>query len=123
MVAAQIVAQISGVAQIGNLRYDSGRRMSDLAKKVMARIEALARVSEEPGRLTRTFCSPSMRRANDLVGQWMRGAGMTVREDVMGNLIGHYAAQPPNFKFQIPDSKFTGLPTPRPAAKILLLVS
>jgi allantoate deiminase len=33
-----------------------------------------------------------MRRANRLVATWMRAAGMKVREDAMGNLIGHYPA-------------------------------
>jgi allantoate deiminase len=59
----------------------------------MRRIEALGKISDEPGRLTRTFCSPSMRRANDVVAKWMRQAGMAVREDAIGNLIGHYPAQ------------------------------
>lgn len=64
-----------------------------LAGVVMERIEALGRISEEPGRLTRTFCSPAMRKANDLVASWMRDAGMTVSEDAVGNLIGRYAGQ------------------------------
>jgi allantoate deiminase len=58
----------------------------------MERIEALARISDEAECLTRTFCSPAMRRANRLVATWMRAAGMKVREDAMGNLIGHYPA-------------------------------
>jgi len=61
-----------------------------LAQTVMERIEALARISEEPDRLTRTFCSPAMRQANDLVAGWMREAGMTVSEDAIGNLLGRY---------------------------------
>lgn len=56
----------------------------------MERIDALARISDEAGCLTRTFCSPAMRRANRLVASWMRKAGMEVREDAVGNLIGHY---------------------------------
>jgi allantoate deiminase len=64
----------------------------------MRRIDELARISEEPGKLTRNFCSPAMRRANDLVGSWMRGAGMDVREDAIGNLIGHYPSQSPESK-------------------------
>ncbi len=64
-----------------------------IAAKVMERLEALGRISEEPGHLTRTFCSPAMRRANDLVGSWMRDAGMTVSEDALGNLIGRYAGR------------------------------
>ncbi|MDQ6632453.1 MAG: allantoate amidohydrolase [Verrucomicrobiota bacterium] len=62
------------------------------ARIVMQRIEALGKISEEPHRLTRTFCSPAMRRAHDLVASWMRETGMTVREDAIGNLIGHYPA-------------------------------
>src|SRR6266436_554229 len=64
-----------------------------LAQTVMARLEALGRITDEPGRLTRTFCSPAMQRANQLVNSWMRQAGMTVRQDAIGNLIGHYAAE------------------------------
>ena len=65
----------------------------ELSQKVMERIEALGRVSEDPDRLTRTFCSPAMRKANDLVASWMREAGMTVNEDAVGNLIGRYPGQ------------------------------
>src|SRR6266852_809521 len=64
--------------------------MPDLAQIVMARLQALGRVSDEAGRLTRTFCSPAMRRTNELVGGWMRTAGMDVRSDAIGNLIGRY---------------------------------
>lgn len=54
----------------------------------MRRCDELGRVSEEKGRLTRTFASPAMKRANKLVGSWMRQAGMSVREDAAFNLIG-----------------------------------
>jgi allantoate deiminase len=64
---------------------------SELAKQVMERIDALGKLSEESDRLTRTFCSPSMRKTNDLVASWMREAGMTVSEDAIGNLIGRYS--------------------------------
>src|SRR6266487_486432 len=66
----------------------------NLAKIVMQRLEALGQISDDPAHLTRTFCSPAMRRANDLVGSWMREAGMAVREDAIGNLIGRYAESP-----------------------------
>src|SRR6266567_1501389 len=72
--------------------------MSDLAELVMTRINALAQVSEDAERLTRTFASPAMRRANELVGSWMREAGMAVRVDGIGNLIGHYPAAQPDGK-------------------------
>jgi allantoate deiminase len=54
----------------------------------MRRCDELGRISEEKGCLTRTFASPAMKRANKLVGAWMRQAGMSVREDAAFNLIG-----------------------------------
>jgi len=61
--------------------------------QVSERIEALGQISDEPHRLTRTLGSPAMRRANDLVASWMRQAGMSVREDAIGNIIGRSEAQ------------------------------
>lgn len=60
------------------------------ALKVMERCDALGHVSEEPDLLARPFGSDAMRRANDLVSGWMREAGMSVRRDGIGNLIGRY---------------------------------
>ena len=56
----------------------------------MRRCDELGRVSDEPGRLTRTFHSPAMARANALVGGWMRDAGLEVREDEAFNLLGRW---------------------------------
>jgi len=70
----------------------------DLAPLVMQRIDALAQISEDTGRLTRTFASPAMKRANELVGSWMCEAGMAVHTDAIGNLIGHYPAATPDGK-------------------------
>jgi allantoate deiminase len=56
----------------------------------MRRCAELGRVSDEPHRLTRTFHSPAMVRANALVGDWMRAAGLEVREDAAFNLIGRW---------------------------------
>jgi allantoate deiminase len=72
--------------------------MSEGAQRVMRRLEALAQISDEPNQLTRTYGSTAMRRANDLVAEWMREAGMTVREDAIGNLIGRYEAACPDSK-------------------------
>jgi len=52
------------------------------------RLDELGRVTDESGKLTRTFLSPAMRQANALVGKWMHAAGLAVREDAVGNLIG-----------------------------------
>ena len=64
----------------------------------MRRCDELSAISEEPGRLTRTFASPAMRRANQLVGSWMRVAGMQVREDAAFNLLGRWNSAQPNAK-------------------------
>jgi allantoate deiminase len=56
----------------------------------MRRCDELGMVSDEPGRLTRTFHSPAMARANALVGEWMRSAGLEVREDAAFNLVGRW---------------------------------
>ncbi len=58
------------------------------ASSLASRLDELGRVSEEPGRLTRTFLSPAMRRVHERVGGWMAEAGLAVREDAVGNLIG-----------------------------------
>ena len=48
----------------------------------------LGAVSEEADRLTRRYGTPAMSEANRLVADWMREAGMSVRLDNIGNLIG-----------------------------------
>ena len=57
----------------------------------MQRCDALARCTDEPGRITRLFCSPAMRAAHGLTAEWMEVAGMNVRCDAAGNLRGTYA--------------------------------
>jgi allantoate deiminase len=59
----------------------------------MRRCDELGAISEERGRLTRTFASPAMGRANKLVGSWMRRAGLQVREDAAFNLLGRWESK------------------------------
>jgi allantoate deiminase len=63
---------------------------------VVGRCRELARISEEEGRLTRWFAGPAMARANALVGGWMAKAGMAVRIDAAGNLVGHLPGSDPD---------------------------
>ena len=72
--------------------------MADHAQQLVRRLDELGRVTDEPGRLTRTFLSPAMERANLLIGGWMREAGLTVREDDTGNLIGRLESPTPGVK-------------------------
>ena len=60
------------------------------AQFVLRRCEALAQISDERGRLTRTFASPAMRHTNELVAAWMREAGLQVRVDAAFNLLGRW---------------------------------
>jgi ABC-type dipeptide/oligopeptide/nickel transport system permease subunit len=50
--------------------------MPDLTDEVLARCDILARFSETPGRLTRTFLSQPMRQVHAAVAEWMQDAGM-----------------------------------------------
>ena len=56
----------------------------------MERCDLLASISEKPDTLTRPYGSQAMREANKIVSGWMREAGMTMRRDEIGNLIGRY---------------------------------
>ena len=56
----------------------------------MRRCDELARCTDEPGRITRLFCSPAMRDAHRLVAGWMNAAGMIVNLDDAGNSRGIY---------------------------------
>jgi allantoate deiminase len=71
-------------------------RLRELAQTIWERCEALARFSEHEGQLTRVFLSKELRDAVELVTTWMRDAGMTVREDAIGNVIGRYEGEPPD---------------------------
>lgn len=60
----------------------------DRAQQVFDRLQELGKISEDADCLTRQYGSDAMRRANELVGSWMKQAGMEVRVDAIGNLIG-----------------------------------
>jgi len=64
-------------------------------KRISDRLAELAAISDEPGRLTRLYLGPGHRNAADLVSRWMREAGMAVRIDSTGNVVGRYRGQDP----------------------------
>ena len=66
--------------------------LADLAEEALARCAVLGHITEEPGRLTRTFLGPATEQVHGLLAGWMIAAGMTVRLDAAGNLIGRYPA-------------------------------
>jgi allantoate deiminase len=66
----------------------TGAEDTGLGAEICARIDRLAALSAEPGRLTRLFLSPEQKETSALVGTWMRAAGMAVRIDAIGNVVG-----------------------------------
>jgi allantoate deiminase len=64
--------------------------------RILDRIDRLAVLSEDAPRLTRTYLTDAHRQANDLVAAWMREAGMAVRIDAVGNVIGRYEGRTPH---------------------------
>jgi len=62
------------------------------ARRVMARCDTLAEISETPGQLTRVYLSTEHLRANAQVAQWMQEAGMLTWQDAVGNICGRYEA-------------------------------
>ena len=56
------------------------------------RVHALARHSDSPNHYTRTYLTPAHRAAARQIAQWMREAGMEVRVDALGSVIGRYDA-------------------------------
>jgi len=66
------------------------------AQEVIARCQKLARFSEIPGSIQRTFLSPPMHDCHNEIFGWMRPLGAELRIDAAGNLRGLYPATTPN---------------------------
>jgi allantoate deiminase len=64
--------------------------IADFGRRAEAMLSELGGISAEPQRLVRLFLTPEHRKAADLVTQWMREAGMTVSEDTLGTVRGHW---------------------------------
>lgn len=61
---------------------------AEAAARVMARADQLGEISDTPGLLQRTHLTPEHRQAAELVGEWMREAGLRVSTDAAGNVCG-----------------------------------
>ncbi|MDX2201681.1 MAG: allantoate amidohydrolase [Hyphomicrobiaceae bacterium] len=72
-----------------------GRKGPRPGERAMARLEALAGITETPGSLTRRFLTPAHASAMEQVAAWMREAGMSVRIDAMANVIGRLEGETP----------------------------
>jgi allantoate deiminase len=58
------------------------------AAEIMARLDALALCTDQPGEITRLFLSPAHKQAAALVLGWMQQAGLTARLDASGTVVG-----------------------------------
>ena len=58
------------------------------AERISQRLERLAEITDEPGKLTRTLLSPAMAEATRLADSWMQEAGLQTSTDFIGNLVG-----------------------------------
>ncbi|MFS8934040.1 Zn-dependent hydrolase [Cupriavidus taiwanensis] len=67
---------------------------ASLGDTILAHADELARFSDMEGGLTCAYLTPAHRSAQALLAQWMEAAGMQVRIDAIGNVIGRYAADP-----------------------------
>jgi hydantoinase/carbamoylase family amidase len=59
-----------------------------LGERAQAMLDALATISAEPDRLTRLYLTPEHKRAAELIAEWMRRAGMSVRMDAAAGVHG-----------------------------------
>ncbi len=63
-----------------------------VARQVIEACDAIARFSETPGNLTRTYLSPPFHDVHSFLSTWMRRLGMTSHVDAAGNLRGLYSS-------------------------------
>lgn len=64
-----------------------------LTQGVLDRCDAIAACTDEPGRITRLFCSPALRRAHDVAHPWFAELDMSPRVDAAANLVGRFAGK------------------------------
>ncbi len=81
-----------------------------LTQEILARCDDLAGLSDESGRLTRTFLRPAMKSVHDRLTVWMAEAGLQVRCDALGNLVGRRSAAKPGARVFIVGSHVDTVP-------------
>ena len=74
--------------------------------ELLSRAGALARHSDSPDHYTRLYLTPAHRAAARQLAGWMAEAGLSVRVDSVGNVIGRYAAATPGARTLLMGSHF-----------------
>jgi allantoate deiminase len=104
------------MADLNNATTDSDRNAprSDLIRRLAAqlleRCDIVAQLTEEPGKITRTFLCEPMRDLHERLSAWMRDAGLVVRIDAIGNLIGRYEGTTPDAPLFLVGSHLDSVP-------------
>jgi len=65
-----------------------GMELDALTDEVLHRCDVLGGISDEPNQLTRTYLSTATREAQGHLSHWMIEAGLAVRTDAVGNVVG-----------------------------------
>ena len=65
-----------------------------VSARLHARLETLARITDEPGKITRGFLSPAMIEANAALAGWCRAHGLDTTIDAVGNLRARWRTAP-----------------------------
>ncbi|MCT9117180.1 allantoate amidohydrolase [Cupriavidus gilardii] len=79
---------------------------TEVGARIMAWADALAVHTEQPGMLTRTYLTEAHHGAAAQLAAWMEAAGMTVRRDAAGNVIGRYEGTEPDAPALLTGSHF-----------------
>lgn len=70
----------------------ASERLGELADAALADCQSIAEFTDTPGQITRLFLSPATRRLHRWLTDRMQRAGMTVRVDALGNIVGRRQA-------------------------------
>ncbi|MEM1232160.1 MAG: Zn-dependent hydrolase, partial [Pseudomonadota bacterium] len=81
-----------------------------VALRLIERCAVLARCSSLEEGICRTYLSPEHQACNTLVGEWMTEAGLTVRTDAAGSLIGHRPGATPDAPILLIGSHLDSIP-------------
>lgn len=75
-------------------------------RAILERADELARFSDSPDHYTRTWLTPAHRAAAGRIAGWMREAGLDVRTDGAGSVIGRYEGAVPGAAAVVTGSHF-----------------
>lgn len=101
---AECLRQIHRIAE---LRINQLLAVTPLmGNAIMAWAELLGGWSDNENNLTCTFMQPAHRKTAAQLAQWMRDAGMAVKLDAVGNVVGRYLSDHPDAKTLITGSHY-----------------